>query len=70
MMFRHDCVSYFSSVTLWWVQWLLNLGYKKHLEQTDLGIPAERHEAKFNHERFRKAFLEELVSNTFYFKCR
>ncbi|XP_071784145.1 ATP-binding cassette sub-family C member 9-like isoform X2 [Asterias amurensis] len=62
MMFRHDCVSYFSSVTLWWVQWLLNLGYKKHLEQTDLGIPAERHEAKFNHERFRKAFLEELES--------
>ncbi|XP_071808156.1 ABC transporter C family member 8-like [Asterias amurensis] len=62
MKYLHNHVSFFSSVTLWWVNWLLQLGYKKHLELSDLGIADERHEARFNHERFCKAFLEELES--------
>lgn len=63
MFYMHLYVSFFSSLTFWWVNWLLNLGYKKHLELDDLGIPPKQHEAKFNHERFRKAFREETVSH-------
>ena len=51
----------FSSLSFWWVNWLLALGYTKHLELSDLGEVPERHQAKFNHERFRKAFMEETV---------
>ena len=57
----HYYVSLFSSLAFWWVNWLLSLGFKKHLELSDLGVVPQRHEAKFNHERFRKAFLEETV---------
>ncbi|XP_033648066.1 ATP-binding cassette sub-family C member 9-like [Asterias rubens] len=60
MKYMHYNVSFFSSLTFWWANWLLTLGYKKHLELSDLGVPPKRHEAKFNHERFRKAFKEEM----------
>ncbi|XP_071784198.1 ATP-binding cassette sub-family C member 9-like isoform X1 [Asterias amurensis] len=59
VLYMQSYVSLFSSLTYWWANWLLNLGYKKHLELSDLGVPSKQHEAKFNHERFRKAFREE-----------
>ncbi|XP_038067008.1 ATP-binding cassette sub-family C member 9-like [Patiria miniata] len=61
MLFMHYYVSLFSSLAFWWVNWLLNLGYKKHLELSDLGVVPDKHEARFNHERFRKAYREEMV---------
>ena len=63
MLCMHYYVSLFSSLTYWWANWLLALGYKKHLELSDLGVVPERHEAKYNHEKFRTAFREEAVSS-------
>ncbi|XP_022081211.1 ATP-binding cassette sub-family C member 9-like [Acanthaster planci] len=61
MLFMHYYVSLFSALSYWWVSWLLTLGYKKHLELSDLGVVPDRHEAKFNHKKFRKAFREEMM---------
>ncbi|XP_038068619.1 ATP-binding cassette sub-family C member 9-like [Patiria miniata] len=55
----HYNVNIASSLTFWWVNWLLALGYKKHLELSDLGVVPDRHKAKANHDRFRNVFREE-----------
>ena len=56
-------VNLFSSLYYWWANWLLALGYKKHLELSDLGVVPDRHKAKSNHDRFRKAFRDLTVGS-------
>ncbi|XP_038066901.1 ATP-binding cassette sub-family C member 9-like [Patiria miniata] len=60
MYYMHYYVSLFSALMYWWLNWVLTLGYKKHLELSDLGTLPDQHEAENNHQQFRKAFMEEL----------
>lgn len=62
MTYMQYYVSLFSSLMYWWLNSVLSLGFKKHLELSDLGVVPEQHEAEYNHERFRKAFIQESVS--------
>ncbi|XP_033647324.1 ATP-binding cassette sub-family C member 9-like [Asterias rubens] len=59
MRYMQYYVSLFSSLVYWWLNSVLSLGFKKHLELSDLGVVPEQHEAEYNHERFRKAFIQE-----------
>ena len=61
MLYVQDYVNLWSETSYWWLNWLLNLGYKRPLEIEDLGLLPEAHEAKANHNKFLKAFVCEKV---------
>ncbi|XP_022102345.1 ATP-binding cassette sub-family C member 8-like [Acanthaster planci] len=59
MRFLNDYVNIVSNATFWWMNWIFIKGYKKPLEQDDLGDIPERHRADFNHRKFKAAFDRE-----------
>ena len=62
MRFVNDYVNVVSNATFWWLNWIFIKGYKKPLEQDDLGDIPKRHQADYNHRKFQKAFGKEKVN--------
>ncbi|XP_030828553.1 ATP-binding cassette sub-family C member 9 isoform X2 [Strongylocentrotus purpuratus] len=64
MNYLDQHVNLLSQVTYWWLNWLLQLGYKRPLEMSDLGALPLIHESNFNHNRFRDVFEKEKEEKT------
>ncbi|XP_071498097.1 ATP-binding cassette sub-family C member 9-like [Diadema antillarum] len=59
MRYLNDYSNLLSSLTFWWMNWLFALGYKKTVVPSDLGSIPEIHTSKYNHEIFKKNFMQE-----------
>ncbi|XP_033637853.1 ATP-binding cassette sub-family C member 9-like [Asterias rubens] len=59
MKFAQKYSGFPSEVSYWWLNWLFRLGYKRPLEQADLGSLPEEHAASYVHNNFKKAYLRE-----------
>lgn len=61
MKYMNYNVNLASYLTYWWINWIFSIGYKKAIDQEDLGDIPERHRAQHNHKKFKEAFQLETV---------
>lgn len=62
MKFAQEYSGFPSVVSYWWLNWLFRLGYKRPLEQADLGSLPEVHTASYVHNKFKNAYQREKVN--------